>query len=491
MKGNISVDELVISYLFPPSKDVSGMVLAKRFMAEDKTFDVIQANIKDDCDYEFKRYVDKYINEQILIDIDCNPNFPDCIFDFVDKSMAQLDNRSTYKKIYTRVWKIANNFLALEYKLRHPEVFWTAEFSDPILYDIYNKRRDTGKNKDITDCKYLERINKAIENINAEENTDFKLLDNSSNVYVLVEYIAYLFADEIIFTNPHQREVMLNQFPVDIKDFALEKSEIKPHPILPIEFYHIKDYNENLDSSKINIGYFGNFYSKRHFEMVFDAFEVLNHKFKNKLFFNFYVNDKNFLKDLTKNLEISKNMQIRDTIDYLDFLNVTTKFDVLIINDLITSDCFDLNPYRPSKLSDYIGSGSDIWAICEKGSVLSNAPVKYKSFVDDYESNVDALVNILNDFSYNDDNYSVVNQEEYLQDRITNLNILIENNHKRLINRTNKNKKLERKIKKLENKIEHLEKENSDLHNTNQEILSSNSWKLTKNLRKVGNIVKK
>ncbi len=479
-----SVDELVMSYLFPPSKDVSGMVLAKRYVLEGKRFDVVQADIKDNLDLEFKRHIDEYINEQILIDVDCSPNFPDCIFDFVEKSMAELDKRQVYKTISTRVWKIANNFLALEYKLKHPEVYWKAEFSDPLMYDIYNKRRDLDKNKDVTDQQYLNRINDAISDLNKMENADFKLLDNPSNVHFLVEYFAYLFADEVIFTNVHQRQVMLDQFPVDVGDIVAKKSVIKAQPTLPEEFYHIREYDEDFDESKINVGYFGNVYSKRHFEAVFNAFEILNHKYKDKFAFYFYINDKILFKKLVENLEISDNIHIKDTIDYLDFLNLTTKFDVLLINDLITEDCFNLNPYRPSKLSDYYGSGSRIWAICEKGSILDESDVDYKSYINNTQSNVDALVEILKDFSHDDEDCFASDNDEALLKRITDLSVIVYENHK-------KQQSLKSKLNKLKKENEKLKKENKTIKNKNEEKASSNRGKLKNNFRKIGNRIKK
>lgn len=485
MKSDDCIDELLMSYLFPPSDDVAGMVLAKRYMAENKHFDVIQANIKKDNDLEFERCVNKYINERILIDMNnCNPNLPECIFEFIDKSMRELEKKDEYKRISTIVWKIANNFLGFEYKLRHPDVYWITEFTDPLLFSIYNKRLDTGKAKNIEDEGYINKINNAISELNKSENADFEMVGENTNVHFLVEYIAYLFADEIVFTNENQREMMLTQFPVDIRDFVMKKSTVKAHPTLAEKYYHVKNYDENLDSSKINIGYFGNIYSKRHFEIVYHAFEVLNHKHKDKLQFYFYVYEKNFLKQLTEGLSISNNIHIKDPLDYLNYLNLTTKLDVLIVNDLITSDCFKQNPYLPSKLSDYIGSGTDIWAIFEKGSSLERCNVKYKSDIKDLKSNVEVMVNILDDYSFADENYTVADSYDYLQNRLTRLNIIIDEEHKRL-------KNAKRETKKLKNENSILKKHKSSIESEKEEILSSNSWKITRSFRKIGNVIKK
>ena len=79
---------------------------------------------------------------------------------------------------------------------------------------------------------------------------------------------------------------MLKQFPFDVYDFVMKKSIVKRHPTLDESFYHVKDADIELDSDSINIGYFGTFIGKRHFEYIFYAFETLNHKFKDKILFS-------------------------------------------------------------------------------------------------------------------------------------------------------------------------------------------------------------
>ena len=45
----------------------------------------------------------------------------------------------------------------------------------------------------------------------------------------------------------------------------------------------------------------------------------------------------------------------------------------------------DINPYLPSKISDYRGSGTPIWSIVEPGSVLSTLTTAYRSTLGDAE----------------------------------------------------------------------------------------------------------
>ena len=62
---------------------------------------------------------------------------------------------------------------------------------------------------------------------------------------------------------------MLKGFPYDIRDTVLEKSEIRIHPTLRDEYYHIKETDYNVDDECINLGYFGTYLAKRNFETLF------------------------------------------------------------------------------------------------------------------------------------------------------------------------------------------------------------------------------
>ena len=74
---------------------------------------------------------------------------------------------------------------------------------------------------------YINKINSHINDFNKNNNTNFPLIENNTSAFFICEYLVYLFADKIIFTNENQREVMLNQFPIDIYDVAFKKSENK------------------------------------------------------------------------------------------------------------------------------------------------------------------------------------------------------------------------------------------------------------------------
>ena len=429
-------DELVISFLFPPSDNVSGITVAKRVIENNKMVDVLHVN-DDSQGSDLSDHVHDLINDEIIIDMPCNVDWWECISKFIKKGMKSINK--DYNRIYSRSWLMSNHFLASEYKFKNPPVFWTAEFSDPLIYDLSNNEKSY-KQMIVDDDAYIDRLNKEIAGLNG----DFLLIEHNSSAYFIAEYLVYLFADKVIFTNENQRQIMLEQFPVDVMDLVFAKSEIMAHPTLPDDYYQIKKSKLKLNDDYINIAYFGgDYYGKRHFEGLFYALESLNHKYRDKIRLHIFIKDRKLIKRLVSTLDVKDNIKVKKPLEYLEFLNATTKFDVLVVNDVHTKGSFPINPYLPSKLSDYLGSSADIWAICEDGSALSKSNVKYKSDISDYSTSCDALVQILNDNGYIDEGCSF--SEDYYQKRLTSLNELFESEFR-------KNQKLKKQLKEKPNK---------------------------------------
>ena len=269
---------------------------------------------------------------------------------------------------------------------------------------------------------------------------------------------------------------MLSGFPYDIEDFVLEKAEIKIHPTLSEEYYHIKETDYEVDEECINLGYFGTYLAKRNFETLFYSMESLNDDLKHKVKLHLFISDDEDggnLKNVIKNLDIHKDIIINDKVPLFEFLNITTKLDVLIVNDSLTKSYFEKNPFLPSKYSDYLGSGNDIWAICEENSVLDSLDIKYKSYIDDYKSSKETMHKII------EDKFNVKAKALSLEEELKE-----ENNYLKLrVNYLNQIM-LKNDAKAKDNQIDKLKRENAKLKGKNSEILNSNSWKLTKFFRK-------
>lgn len=459
-----NADTLVISYKFPPSNDINGIVLAKRIITNGSLVDVILNKVEEHEHINFDE-IDNYIDNRFYTSIDFIRDSDKAIFEFNEQGLKIIGNRE-YKEIYSSSWALSNHFLGLEYKLKHPDVFWTAEFSDPLTRDMNGKFKEYHK---LNNEEYTDRLNSKIR----EKDSDLKLLEDPT-IYTVSEYLTFIFADKIVFTNVNQKEMMLELYDDNIKEIVENKAEIAQHPTLEKKYYHLVEKKYEMNGEDINIAYFGNFYyAKRHFEALFYAYESLNHKFKDKVKFHVFLNDYELLKMVIEDLTFKENIIIRKPLDYFEFLNATTQFDILLVNDAITEGSFKINPYIPSKLSDYRGSGRDIWSMYENGSQLSKEDAKYKSPVNDFNRTREVLINILNEYGYDDENYTF--NDNYLGKRITDLNKLLGQEFQAKNNSKKKVSALKRKNKKLKKKIKKIEKEKSS---------SSSIWNPLKSIKK-------
>ena len=86
-------------------------------------------------------------------------------------------------------------------------------------------------------------------------------------------------------------------------------------------------------------------------------------------------------------------------VPYLDFLSVSNNFDCLIVNDAQTKGFKWVNPYLPSKLSDYRGSNAAIWALFEEGSelekVIKQGAIEYHSTLGNSQTSKMELLKLL------------------------------------------------------------------------------------------------
>ena len=117
----------------------------------------------------------------------------------------------------------------------------------------------------------------------------------------------------------------------------------------------------------------------------------------------------------------------------------------------------------------------------------------------DYQSSCEVLIDILNEYGYNDPDYYF--EDKVYEKRINELNWRFgfefddKNRYYSRYNKLkNKNKKLQDKNKKLQDEKqvlidgkEKLKKENERLKTKYDELINSNNWKLTEPLRKLKN----
>ena len=455
--------ELIISYAFSPTNTTTSNVVAKRILSEKKNIDVICGSLDEiQKDFTLEKVVLEYIVNKFSVKSNFSTDWNN-ILNFVNEGMKLIND---YEKIYSRANFSHSHFLALEYKLKNPDTYWRAEFSDPLIYTFGN-RHLSGK---LEDKKYINRINKILKEKNLE------LISSENDINTICEYLTFIFADEIIFTNESQKDVMIDTLPfkIDIN----EKYIISPHPTLDEKYYYIKKSDYQIDDEYINFAYFGVIFSNRSFEDFINAFDNINDEYKDKIRLHLFTPNKTLFEQLLSE-ELLEKTTVNENVDYLEFLNLSMKFDVLIVEDSFTKGDFIKNPYLPSKLSDYNGSNTSIWAICEENSEMSKLDIEYKSYINDLSGNINILnlimyekTNIKAQISENDENEYKKQRTVHLTQKIAELIDVCESEFR-------KDSDYEVQINELTQKIQILEKENAD-------ILNSNSWKITKNFRKIG-----
>ena len=455
--------ELIISYAFSPTNTTTSNVVAKRILSEKKNIDVICGSLDEiQKDFTLEKVVLEYIVNKFSVKSNFSTDWNN-ILNFVNDGMKLIND---YEKIYSRANFSHSHFLALEYKLKNPDTYWRAEFSDPLIYTFGN-RHLSGK---LDDKKYINRINKILKEKNLE------LISSENDINTICEYLTFIFADEIIFTNESQKDVMIDTLPfkIDIN----EKYIISPHPTLDEKYYYIKKSDYQIDDEYINFAYFGVIFSNRSFEDFINAFDNINDEFKDKIRLHLFTPNKTLFEQLLSE-ELLEKTTFNENVDYLEFLNLSMKFDVLVVEDSFTKGDFIKNPYLPSKLSDYNGSNTSIWAICEENSEMSKLDIEYKSYINDLSGNINILnlimyekTNMKAQISENDENEYKKQRTVHLTQKIAELIDVCESEFR-------KNSDYEAQINELTQKIQILEKENAD-------ILNSNSWKITKNFRKIG-----
>lgn len=381
-------EKVVISYCFPPYADTSGNVMAKRLRDMNEVVDVVYNKMDNvrEIDKSLNLLVDDLIENRI--EIPTYPSFSNwkAINDFCDVAMNKLIDKQ-YKEIYSRVLWPGSHILAYKYKLHNPKTKWIAEFSDPIILDIEGKERFAK----IDDDQFVKTANKLIRK-------NFRLPKvKSNNLFFWCEYLPYIYADELIFTNENQFNYMMDNFPIhSVRKMIEQKAKIKPHPSLPKEYYQIRSSHYKVDQEKINVAYFGNFYKTRDLNDLFLGLEGLSEVERKKLTLHIFTANPEDLKLQLSGKNINDCIKVNPYVDYMEFLHLTTIFDCLVVNDANTKQYKSINPYLPSKLSDYLGSGADIWGIYEKDSILSSYSLSYKSELGNIDETIAVFKQLVN-----------------------------------------------------------------------------------------------
>src|SRR5699024_2360155 len=140
-----------------------------------------------------------------------------------------------------------------------------------------------------------------------------------------------------------------------------------------------------VDPDIINLGYFGNFYETRGFNEIELVCKYLEAKGETNFKIHCFTNVKGNVKALHRNSDFNDYIVLHSLVGYFEFLNITTLLDGLLLFDAHTKGIKSINPYIPSKLSDYKGSGKAIWAFTEEKSIMDQDEDIIRTHLEDFE----------------------------------------------------------------------------------------------------------
>lgn len=365
-----STDQLVVSYCFPPFQDASAIVIAKRIFVKGELCDVISNKLtgKREIDERLLVGIEPFIAKHTTLEAPISFAGWKGISTFAEKAydravQIQTSRKRNYVRLYSRAQWCASHFGALLIKIAQPEVRWTAEFSDPLLFNAESNRRTSPIELD-----WLREhgVLAALDQVGA-------LYDIAeTSLFYWCEICAIYLADELVFTNDNQLNYMCSY--LDNEETVREaklKATISPHPVA--KGWLESSQNGAPNPRNLNLAYFGSFYPNRGTDLILQALGDLPQKQRKRTRFFIYSSQFQQAEQLAEKLGLGDMVICRPEIMYVDMLREMKKFDVLVVNDAVFAPG-KINPFLPSKLSDYLLSGVPILALYQQGSALSKRP---------------------------------------------------------------------------------------------------------------------
>lgn len=380
--------DLAVLFAFPPYADTSAIVGARRLWAAQRVVDVVTADVSEvrALDPSSRLLVAGLVDHGWTVRGRFRFTSWAAVRALVTTGLARVDEviaeRGEYRSVYSRAGWPGSHILAALIRSRHPATRWTAEFADPLSRTITGEYR-AGP---VVDDEVLALADAAL------RQAGFVPPGPGASVFEWAEQLGFALADEVLFTNPHQRDFMISCCPdVRLRDAARAKAVVSPHPVPAPLFYRVRDPEYPLDPGAIHLGYFGTFYASRGLSDVLAALARLEPSERARVRLHVFSGQHEDVARLVAEEGLSGVVVTNDFVPYLDSLALAGRFDCLVVSDVRTAGSHHANPYLPSKLSDYLGTGRPIWAIVEQGSTLSTYEVAHRSDLGD----VDAAAGVL------------------------------------------------------------------------------------------------
>jgi hypothetical protein len=365
---------LVVCYAFPPYADTAAVVAAKRVRVTGEPVDVIYNRLDKirTLDPDTVEIAAPYVRRSFAVD--AAPAFGSwrSIAEFADRGFRAAVTweraQGPYESMYSRAQFAASHFLAARIKERRPDLRWEAEFSDPLSRDVVGNTRESPA----VSCELIASLDAAIRRAGFRP-------PEGLNAFEWCETAAFALADTLIFTNELQRSYMLSYCrDPELAERALTVSVVSPHPALDRAFYKMAVPDYEVSETRLNVGYFGNFYQNRAISDVLTALEILPRATRHKVILHVFCSDPDKFAAEIRSRALDDCVAVNPFAPYLEFLALCDQMDLLLVNDA-ASVGGGVNPFLPSKWSDYRGSTTAVWGMVEEDSVLASQPLAHRS----------------------------------------------------------------------------------------------------------------
>lgn len=351
---------LVIPGGFLPYNDTVTLLAYKRLRELDYEFDVIAFEGNKDLgiekelekDKNYKKFNIEYLcSYDDAIAIKKPYKLPLSLINmhrYVKMGLKKF-KENKYDSIFTSSVPGISHIVGYEIKKRYPSVKWIASFSDPIKNSPYKKDPDL-KNRSI-----FYRI--------AFEVGSFIYMNNK------YEEVAIKNADELIFICEEQRDFTLSQY--KHSDELLKKCRIMPLTYIP-EWDMYKELMEapKVNHAKKNAVHLGRLYGLRKIDNFLLALKELkeeNPNLSDKIVFHQYSEIQPYDLNKIEEYNLKDVFIVHPKVSYRESVNIMKNADVLVLFDTIMHNA-NIQPYLPSKITEYLLLNKPILGICEDNS---------------------------------------------------------------------------------------------------------------------------
>ena len=220
-----------------------------------------------------------------------------------------------------------------------------------------------------------------------------------SYVYMNNKYeeVAIKHADKLIFICEEQRDFTANQYP-EYKQSIIDRSII-------LGLHYDDDWDSiKADNTKLNTPlkaiHVGRIYGLRKIDKFLQALKEIKQEDKNisnKIVFHQYGEIQPEYIEYIKNNHLEDIFIIHKSIPYGEVLKEMQTSDILVIFDTILEE--GIQPYLPSKISEYIAIGKPIFSICNNNGPIYRILKEINHIVSKYQkeeikkSILDLLIN--------------------------------------------------------------------------------------------------